>query len=137
MTDHPYNKDLRMPDRDFPPVTLTEMITHDELIERWPWLTAQTVNKWRRAGAIRSFRGKKGILVYPMGDIERALTDSLRALAENHSGAPSSPVEEPEQASSSHHEMSEADQIREQLWLRQIHERKFPRAKNANPSPDR
>lgn len=118
-----------MPDRDFPPVTLAEMITHGELIERCPWLTAQTVNKWRRAGAIRSFRGKKGILVYPMGDIERALTESLTASAENHSGAPSSSVELPKQVSATPHEMSEADQIRERLWLRQIHERKFPRDK--------
>lgn len=67
--------------------------------------------------------------VYPMGDIERALTDSLNASIENYGGAPSSPVELPEKASTAPHEMSEADQIRERLWLRQLHERKFPRDK--------
>ncbi|MBP2540031.1 hypothetical protein J2768_002468 [Agrobacterium tumefaciens] len=118
-----------MPNHCFPSVTIDEMISHDDLLERYPWLSAQNVNKWRRAGIIRFFNGKRGMLVYPMGDIERALTDSLDASIENYSGAQSSPVDLPAQASTSHHEMSEADQIRERLWLRQIHERKFPRDK--------
>lgn len=126
-----------MSDRSFPPVTFEEMITHDDLLERYPWLSAQNVNKWRRAGIIRVFKGKRGMPVYPMGDIERALTDSLDATIENYGEAQSSPGDLPEQASNSQHEMSEADQIRERLWLRQINERKFPRVKTANGPSDK
>lgn len=123
-------KEPGMSDRSFPPVTFEDMITHNDLLERHPWLTAQNLNKWRRSGSIRFFTGKRGMFVYPMGDIERALTDTLNASIEIDSGAAPSPIEPREHASTSHRGMSEADQIREQLWLRQINERKFPRTKN-------
>lgn len=36
----------------FPPVTLDSMITHDEVLERYPWLSAQIVNTLRRIAGI-------------------------------------------------------------------------------------
>ncbi|CDN92521.1 hypothetical protein [Agrobacterium tumefaciens] len=67
-----------MPDRTFPPVTFEEMITHNELLERYPWLTPQIVNRWRRQGAIRRFVGREGMFVYPMGDIVRVINEETR-----------------------------------------------------------
>lgn len=55
------------------PVRIDEMIEHDILLERYEWLSAQIVNKWKRSGAIRYFRGRGGKLVYPINDIRLAV----------------------------------------------------------------
>jgi len=55
------------------PVRIDEMIEHDVLLERYEWLSAQIVNKWKRSGAIRYFRGRGGKLVYPINDIRLAV----------------------------------------------------------------
>ena len=126
-----------MPDRDFPPVKITEMITHDELIERCPWLTAQIVNKWRRTGAIRFFGGKNGMIVSAISDIERAITETLNASLEIYRGPPRSPSASRDHASAVSREMSEADKIREEMWLRELNERKFPAHKSPSHKPSK
>lgn len=55
------------------PVTIDDMIEHDVLLERYDWLSAQIVNRWKRSGAIRYFRGRGGKLVYPIDDIRSAI----------------------------------------------------------------
>lgn len=120
-----------MPDRSFPPVSLEEMISHSELLERYTWLTPQIVNRWRRAGVIRRFAGKEGIFVYPMSDLVRAVNEELSASIEETS------VEQPpattpalEPAPENRREMSEADQIRERQFLQELADRKRPREKS-------
>ncbi|MEY9531183.1 putative site-specific integrase-resolvase [Sinorhizobium fredii] len=43
------------------------MIEHDALLEKYEWLSAQIVNRWKRTGAIRYFRGRGGKLSIPFG----------------------------------------------------------------------
>lgn len=50
------------------------MITHHELLERFPWLTAQALNRGRRERGLGHFRSGKGAIVYARSDIERVLT---------------------------------------------------------------
>ncbi|PDT47657.1 hypothetical protein CO661_11820 [Sinorhizobium fredii] len=53
------------------------MIEHEVLLERYDWLSAQILTKWRNSGAIRYFRGRGGKLVYPLIDIRWAITVEL------------------------------------------------------------
>lgn len=62
---------------EFAPVTLDELIAHDVLLERYPWLSAQILNRWRRKGLIRSFRGK-GAVLYSRQELDRALDSEMR-----------------------------------------------------------
>jgi len=66
-----------MADQRNPLIKLEEMITHAELLERYPWLTSQAINRWRRERGLRYFKGGKGAIVYARSDIERALTDEM------------------------------------------------------------
>ncbi|MDK1493348.1 hypothetical protein QN219_25420 [Sinorhizobium sp. 7-81] len=59
------------------PFTIDDMIEHDVLLERYEWLSAQILNKWKRSGVIRGFRGRGGKLVYPKIDICLALEVEL------------------------------------------------------------
>ncbi|MGA1800576.1 hypothetical protein [Rhizobium sp. HT1-10] len=60
------------------PVTLSDMVGHDELLEKYTWLSAQMLNKWRAAGRVRYLHGKSGKIAYPIEDIHVALTLELR-----------------------------------------------------------
>lgn len=53
------------------------MISHEDLLERYPWLSGQIINRWRRKGLIRSFRGK-GVLLYSKTDLDDALNSEMR-----------------------------------------------------------
>ncbi|PDT39973.1 MULTISPECIES: hypothetical protein [Sinorhizobium] len=53
------------------------MIEHAVLLERYEWLSAQILNKWKRAGVIRCFRGRGGKLASPINDIRLALEAEL------------------------------------------------------------
>ncbi|MBO9186808.1 hypothetical protein ACQZ4Y_20145 [Rhizobium sp. L80/93] len=59
-------------------VTLDDMVGQDELLERFPWLSAQMLNKWLAAGRIRYLHGKSGKIVYPISDMHRAVDAELR-----------------------------------------------------------
>lgn len=120
-------KDVRMPERTFPPVTFEEMITHNELLERYPWLTPQIVNRWRRQGAIRVFKGKEGMSVYPMGDLVKAVSDDLNASIDTVEEDPPAVLPVSERVPVNRMKMSEADQIRERQFLQELADRKRPR----------
>lgn len=59
------------------PFTIDDMIEHDVLLDRYDWLSAQILNRWKRSGAIRCFRGRGGKLVYPINDIRLAVADEM------------------------------------------------------------
>ncbi|MDH7805716.1 MULTISPECIES: hypothetical protein [unclassified Rhizobium] len=119
-----------MPERTFPPVTFEEMITHNDLLERYSWLTPQIVNRWRRQGAIRVFKGKEGMSVYPMGDLVKAVSDDLNASIEDTAGGEPTATPPPSgPAPAAQQEMSEADQIRERQFLQGLADRKQRRKK--------
>ena len=63
--------------RSFAMVSLDEMLPHDHALEAYPWLSAQILNRWRRTGAIRAFKGKDGKPVYPKTDIATALNEEM------------------------------------------------------------
>ncbi len=58
-------------------VSLDDMITHDQALEKYVWLTPQILHRWRREKAIRSFKGRDGKQVYPMQDLAQAMTREL------------------------------------------------------------
>jgi len=64
-------------DTNFAQATLDEMITHDQALERYPWLSAQIINRWRRRRLIRYFRGK-GCVLYSKAELDRALESEMR-----------------------------------------------------------
>ncbi|WP_234711299.1 hypothetical protein [Sinorhizobium medicae] len=53
------------------------MVEHDVLLQRYDWLSAQILNRWKRSGAIRYFRGRGGKLVYPINDIRLAVETEM------------------------------------------------------------
>ncbi|MDX0802511.1 hypothetical protein GOD37_26550 [Sinorhizobium medicae] len=55
------------------PFGIDDMVEHDVLLQRYDWLSAQILNRWKRSGAIRYFRGRGGKLVYPINDIRSAI----------------------------------------------------------------
>jgi len=59
--------------RSFPPVSIDDLITHDEVLEKYTFLSAQILNRWLRQGSIRRFRGKDGKTVYAKADLSCAL----------------------------------------------------------------
>jgi len=105
-------------EREFPPVSLEEMIAHNDLIERYPWLTAQILNKWRREKRIRTFRGKEGVVVYPMSDLVRVVNEDLRFDPDAEEEEPSF-GHQPDAADS-----PEAVEIRERLYLAKLMNRR-------------
>jgi hypothetical protein len=113
-----------MADELHPPIKLEDMITHADLLERYTWLTAQSVNRWKRKRGLRYFRGAKGAIVYAKSDLERALTADLDAS-----------IAEPARADPERPEMSEGDRLREQHSLRVIfgEDRKGPRRRKNPP----
>lgn len=108
-----------------PAVSLDDMIPHDVVLERYPWLTAQILNRWRREQRIRSFRGRDGITVYSRSELESALDAGLR-----FDDAPEPRVKKPPPAHNQRF-VAEADQIRERLYLERISGKgRKPRLKN-------
>lgn len=110
-------------------VRLSEMILHETALEEFPWLSAQILNRWRRQQVIRAFKGKDGKVAYPMTDLEMALTKEL-GWEESESPAGSSNIEssgssrsQDEPASIATGTMSEADALREKLFLQSISKR--------------
>lgn len=63
-------------DTAFQVATLDDMIAHDKLLERYPWLSAQILNRWRRRRLVRTFRGK-GCIMYSMRELDRALESEM------------------------------------------------------------
>lgn len=66
-----------MPSKSYPPVDLDDLITHDDLLARYPWLSGQIIGRWRRKRGLRYFRGGKEMIVYPMSDIVRCLNEDM------------------------------------------------------------
>lgn len=64
-------------DTAFQVATLDDMIAHDKLLERYPWLSAQILNRWRRRRLVRTFRGK-GCVMYSMRELDQALETEMR-----------------------------------------------------------
>lgn len=122
---------------DFPNNILNQMIQHDQALEEFPFLSAQILNRWRRDGKVRFFKGKEGKVSYPRTDLNDALikemecgeTEDPRDFGNiKTSGSVSSPVETATTATGM---MKEADALREKLWLQSIS--KQPK-KNLSPS---
>lgn len=66
-----------MTEKKRPPIKLEEMITHDELLERYPWLSGHSLSRWRQKRGLRVYRGAQGALVYSIREVEMALTADL------------------------------------------------------------
>jgi len=96
-------------------VRLEDMIGHDELVEKYDWLSGQMLNKWKSTGAIRFFHGARGKVMYPLQDVEAALNADLQL------GEAVAPGQKPVMTSQgkmvpASSTMSEADQIRERMF---------------------
>ena len=104
-------------------VRLEDMVGHDELVEKYDWLSGQMLNKWKSTGAIRFFHGARGKVMYPLQDVEAALNADLQT------GEAAAPVQKPVMTSQGKMEpasaMSEADQIRERMWREGLKSRKL------------
>ncbi|MCL6708618.1 hypothetical protein M8R20_16615 [Pseudomonas sp. R2.Fl] len=101
-------------------VDLDDMISHDAVLETYPWISGHILNKWRRDGLIRAFMGKASMVMYPKQDLNAALTDELnRSVAQT---GDSVAVAKPICVTTTTRDtvMSEADQIREQLFLERL-----------------
>lgn len=122
---------------DFRRAALEQMIAHDQALETFPFLSAQILNRWRRDGKVRFFKGKEGKIIYPREDLNDALnkelscgeTEDLRACGNTKTSGSAQSREE--QASTDTGTMTEADALREKLWLRSI---SSPQKKNSLPS---
>jgi hypothetical protein len=95
--------------------TLDDMITHNELLERYPWLSAQILNGWRRRGLVRTFRGTKGMIVYSRAELDEALNADLRLDSQDEVRQPIKAHERTRERDS-----AEADIIREREWRRSL-----------------
>lgn len=112
---------------EFSPISIDDMIQHEQALEQYPWLSAQILNRWRRDGVIRCFRGKEGRQVYPKADIARAIametecekSDSQEGYS-NTAGNGSAKRRE-ETASIATGTMTEADALREKLWRQSLY----------------
>lgn len=96
-----------------PGALLDDMITHNDLLERYPWLSAQIINGWIRRGLIRTFRGNRGMTVYSRMELDHALNEDLRGVPEAESPATAT-------ARTSSRDEAEAAIISERLWRRSI-----------------
>ncbi|MFC3076365.1 hypothetical protein [Shinella pollutisoli] len=103
---------------DIPLVDLDDMILHDEVLERYPWLSGHILQRWRRERKIRSFTGKEGKLVYPKSGLCWALTAEMAAPMARESTNEPCPQEEP--AERREHDSSEAERIRRRLSYESI-----------------
>jgi hypothetical protein len=43
-----------------PPINIDDMITHDQPLERYTWLSAQIIGRWRRKRGLRYFKEQRG-----------------------------------------------------------------------------
>lgn len=120
-----------------PVVSLDEMIPHDQVLDAYPWLTPQILNRWRRERAIRAFKGKEGKPVYPKADLAIAMTKEMECDNDDHNdsslstegnGSGKSPEERVSIVTGT---MTEADALREKLYLEGLSNR---RRKNSSRS---
>ncbi|MFQ6183601.1 hypothetical protein ACLMJV_16860 [Sinorhizobium meliloti] len=106
---------------------IDEMLLHEQALEQYPWLSAQILNRWRRDGVIRCFKGKEGRAAYPKSDLSKALaremecekSDSQEGYS-NTAGNGSAKRRE-ETASTATGTMTEADALREKLWRQSLY----------------
>ena len=110
----------------FEPVSLDEMIQHDDALAQDPWLSAQILNRWRKQSIIRCFRGKEGRAVYPKSDLSRALLKEMTCDENsdhedysNTAGSGSTRSQDAK-ATTATGTMSEADALREKLSMQSI-----------------
>lgn len=108
-------------------VTLDDMIPHDVVLERYPWLSAQILNRWRREQQIRSLRGRDGATVYSRSELERALDAELR-----FDDPPEPRVKKPPPPPNQQF-VEEADRIRERLYMEQLANRRKQRKPRPKP----
>lgn len=92
-------------------------ITHHDLLERYPWLSAQILNGWRRRGLIRTFRGTKGMIVYSRAELDQALNVDLRLDCEDALKLPDIAAKRPRTRD---RDSAEAAILSERLWLRSL-----------------
>ena len=111
---------------DFQKAALAEMIQHDQALEIFPFLSAQILNRWRRDGRIRFFRGKEGKISYPRSDLDDALNKELSCGETQDQGdfgntrTNGSAQNRDGQGSTATGTMTEADALREKLFLRSL-----------------
>jgi len=98
-------------------VTLDDMITHNDLLERYPWLSAQILNGWRRRGLIRTFRGTKAMIVYSRAELDHALNVDLRLEVKM---PPSLGISPPKRLRTRERDAAEAAIMSERQWLRSL-----------------
>lgn len=105
---------------------IDDMIQHEQALEQYPWLSAQILNRWRRDGLVRCFKGKEGRVVYPKSDLARALEKELGCEESESQGAYSntagngSDKRQDDPASIGTGARTEADELREKLSLQSI-----------------
>lgn len=69
----------------FPPARIDDAISHDEALERYPWLSGQILARWRRERFVRHMRGRQGVYVYLKADLDRAIEKEMKwGEAEDH-----------------------------------------------------
>ncbi|WP_063824026.1 hypothetical protein [Rhizobium leguminosarum] len=123
MEDHLNNKE-------WPPISLDDLILHDHVLDAYPWLSAQILNRWRRKRAIRAFTGKEGKIVYPKADLAIAITQEMecenndQTEGSSSTAASGSERSRDEPASIATGTMTEADALREKLYLERISSRR-------------
>jgi hypothetical protein len=111
-------------ERSLPPVSIDDLIVHDQVLEQYPFLSAQILNRWLREGSIRCFRGKEGKLVYAKADLSSAIGNDMAAIRVDDDPAPPAAPAPPSSVQGLP-QMSEADAIRERLyWQRRSNTRK-------------
>jgi hypothetical protein len=118
-------------------VSIDDVLTHDQALETYSWLTPQILHRWRRERAIRSFKGRDGKPVYPKHDLSRAMTREMECessqenAAYSNIGGNGSAKNQAVMDITDTGTMTEADVLRERLFLRSISTK--PR-KNSSPS---
>lgn len=107
-------------------VSLDDMLTHDQALEAYSWLTPQILHRWRRERSVRSFKGRDGKPVYPKHDLARAMTREMECennqedVASSNTGNSGSDRKPDAKDSTDTGTMTEADVLRERLFLRSI-----------------
>lgn len=104
-----------MPGDEFPSATLDDMISHEDVQLNYPWLGSHILNRWRRQGKIRYFRGKRSLL-YSRKELDLAIESDMRVDVVEERQKPKPPLPSDRQRK----DQAQADVIREEFSLRSI-----------------
>ncbi|CAN7526220.1 hypothetical protein LJR030_005386 [Rhizobium sp. LjRoot30] len=106
----------------FASFTIDDLVLHDKVLDDYPFLSAQILNRWLRDGRIRYFKGREGKTVYPKQDLslalrremERSRNDSFAGDERGSVRPASAPTDVDARV------RTEADELREELSMRSI-----------------